>query len=154
MASGVSVSDAVVDLFEATKMGMSAKNGKPGKAKYFLCKIDREKGEIQLDSSCDDFSLVGEEGYQQFVEKLPPKEGRYALYDFDYTTLEGGVRNKLAFIVWCPDEAPIKEKMLYASSKDAIKKKFNGLHFEIQATDYDEVAWTDIYEKHTNSGRK
>jgi hypothetical protein len=45
------------------------------------------------------------------------------------------------------DDAPIKEKMLYASSKDAVKKKFNGIAKEIQATDFDEVGYDAIMDK-------
>ena len=37
--------------------------------------------------------------------------------------------------------------MLYASSKDAVKKKFNGIAKEIQATDFDEVGYDAIMDK-------
>jgi hypothetical protein len=37
---------------------------------------------------------------------------RYAIYDFNYETPEGGQRNKLIFFVWAPDTAKIKKKML------------------------------------------
>ena len=36
---------------------------------------------------------------------------RYAVYDVQYETSEGGRRGKLAFIHFCPDEAPIKRKV-------------------------------------------
>lgn len=38
-----------------------------------------------------------------------------------------------------PDDAKIKNKMLYASSKDAIRKALNGIQTDVQATAYDEV---------------
>jgi hypothetical protein len=44
----------------------------------------------------------GEEGYNQMLAELPPVEGRYIAYDFDFKTKEGGVRNKLLLIVWAP----------------------------------------------------
>lgn len=40
--------------------------------------------------------------------------------------------------------------MIYASSKDAIKKKFTGLSLEFQANDrgdYDYTSWADEVEK-------
>lgn len=37
--------------------------------------------------------------------------------------------------------------MLYASSKDYLRKKFVGINIEIQGTDQDEVDWNVIIEK-------
>lgn len=45
-----------------------------------------------------------------------------------------------------PDAAKLKDKMLYASSKDALRKQLTGVHFEIQATDTDDVEFdTSLY---------
>lgn len=38
-----------------------------------------------------------------------------------------------------PDDAKIKQKMIYASSKDAIRKALVGISSEIQGTDVSEV---------------
>uniref|UniRef100_A0A8P0TRQ0 ADF-H domain-containing protein n=1 Tax=Canis lupus familiaris TaxID=9615 RepID=A0A8P0TRQ0_CANLF len=38
-----------------------------------------------------------------------------------------------------PESAPLKSKMIYASSKDAIKKKPTGIKHELQANCYEEV---------------
>lgn len=40
-----------------------------------------------------------------------------------------------------PDDAPIRQKMMYASSKDAIRKQLVGISAEIQATSYDEITY-------------
>jgi cofilin len=37
--------------------------------------------------------------------------------------------------------------MLYASSKDYLRKKFVGISAEIQGTELDEVSWDFIIEK-------
>lgn len=50
----------------------------------------------------------------------------------------------------CPDDCKIGDKMIYASSKDAIKKKFTGLSLEFQANDagdFDYNSWADEVEK-------
>ena len=39
-----------------------------------------------------------------------------------------------------PDDAKIKQKMLFASSKDALRRSLVGIASEIQGTDYSEVA--------------
>ena len=40
--------------------------------------------------------------------------------------LPAGIRTKLVFVVWAPATATIKQKMVTASSKDALKKKLDG----------------------------
>lgn len=46
----------------------------------------------------------------------------------------------------CPDIAKIKPKMMYAASKDALKKKLNGIHKELQATEFDEIDYDALVE--------
>uniref|UniRef100_A0A2K6GFG8 ADF-H domain-containing protein n=1 Tax=Propithecus coquereli TaxID=379532 RepID=A0A2K6GFG8_PROCO len=43
------------------------------------------------------------------------------------------------FIFWAPESAPLKSKMIYASSKDAIKKKFTGIKHEWQVNGLDDI---------------
>ena len=40
-----------------------------------------------------------------------------------------------------PDNAPIRAKMVHASSKDALRKSLDGIGSEIQGTDYTEVSY-------------
>lgn len=40
-----------------------------------------------------------EEDYDKFLAKLPENDGRYAVYDFAYSTSDGE-RNKLVFVSW------------------------------------------------------
>jgi cofilin len=44
--------------------------------------------------------------------------------------------------------------MLYAASKDALKSKLVGFHYEIQATDLEEVEFDEIFEKVSAGGTK
>ena len=51
--------------------------------------------------------------------------------------------------VYCrsPDTATIKQKMLYSSSKDALKKAFGpGVAKEIQANDHGDLQWSSVLE--------
>ncbi|XP_069772861.1 cofilin-2 isoform X2 [Narcine bancroftii] len=88
--------------------------------------------------------LVGEIGetvqdpYASFVKLLPLFDCRYALYDATYETKESK-KEDLVFIFWAPEKAPLKSKMIYASSKDAIKKKFTGIKHEWQVNGIDEI---------------
>ena len=51
------------------------------------------------------------------------------------------------WLVRCPDTAPVKTKMLYAASKDAVKKKLVGINHEIQATELSELNKGEVTEK-------
>ena len=50
-----------------------------------------------------------------------------------------------------PDNAKIKHKMVYASSKDAIRKKLDGIYTEVQATDVAELSYESVFDKVFNS---
>jgi cofilin len=53
----------------------------------------------------------------------------------------------MAGSVRAPDSSKIKQKMLYASSKDALRKKLVGVAAEVQATDLSEIAYDTVLEK-------
>eukprot|EP00178_Gracilaria_changii_P012605 TRINITY_DN35685_c0_g1_i1.p1 TRINITY_DN35685_c0_g1~~TRINITY_DN35685_c0_g1_i1.p1 ORF type:complete len:152 (+),score=32.13 TRINITY_DN35685_c0_g1_i1:37-456(+) len=132
MASGVAVGDECVKCWNEIKLDH----------KFTWCTfVIKDKSIITVERT--------EKGgtYDSFVKALPTDEGRYCIYDFPYKTKDGRNGNKLCFIVWAPDTAPIKSKMLYASSKDALKKKLQGIGVEIQATDFDEISQQALQDK-------
>lgn len=47
----------------------------------------------------------------------------------------------------CPDTASVHMKMLYAASKDAVKKKLTGMTHEIQATEHSELNKDEVTAK-------
>ena len=88
------------------------------------------------------------EDYDAFLEKLPENECKYAIYDFEYDIGGGeGKRSKIVFFTWSPDTAPIRSKMVYASSKDALRRSLNGVAADIQGTDFSEVAYETVLER-------
>lgn len=46
-----------------------------------------------------------------------------------------------------PDNAPIRTKMTYSASKDALRKALQGVAVEIQGTDVDEVAHETVLDR-------
>jgi hypothetical protein len=54
---------------------------------------DDKKNIVVLDASTD-------RDFDAFTAKLPEKDCRWAVYDFQYDLGADGVRNKLAFIMW------------------------------------------------------
>ena len=46
-----------------------------------------------------------------------------------------------------PTESRIRAKMLYATSKDGLRRALEGIHYEVQATDPTEMGFDIIKEK-------
>ncbi|XP_028806206.1 actin-depolymerizing factor 7-like [Neltuma alba] len=80
------------------------------------------------------------ETYEDFTASLPPSECRYAVFDFDFTTEENCQKSKIFFIAWSPDTSKVRQKMVYASSKDRFKRELDGIQVELQATDPSEMS--------------
>ncbi|KAM3866828.1 cofilin-1 [Diretmus argenteus] len=85
-----------------------------------------------------DLGTKVDDPYLHFVEMLPADDCRYGLYDATYETKETK-KEDLVFIFWAPESAPLKSKMIYASSKDAIKKKFTGIKHEWQVNGLEDI---------------
>ncbi|KAH9448066.1 hypothetical protein MJO29_011387 [Puccinia striiformis f. sp. tritici] len=134
MASGVSVHSQCIQDFMSLKLGK--------KTKYIIYALSADSKEIVVEKVSESQS------YDEFLEDLPAGACRYAVYDFEYELEESeGKRNKLCFFTWSPDEAKIKNKMLYAASKKAIRDALVGIGMEIQGTDASEVAYNTVLEK-------
>jgi len=124
-----------VKAFEELKLGK--------KSKYIIFTLNDKKSEIIVEK----VSLGGD--YDDFVEDLPATECRWGVFDLEYKKDgEGeGKRNKLIFVSWSPDGAKIKDKMVTASSRDALRRSLNGIAVEVQATEFSEVAKETVVEK-------
>lgn len=138
--SGVGLAAECVPLFEKLK----ARN-----LKYVIYRLsDDKKTIIKEKTSDEDGQLPGdEEGkYAKFLENLPERDCRYAVYDLEYEIADGK-RSKIVFYTWSPDEAPVRSKMVYASSKDGLRRALAGVHKEVQGTDFSEVSYEEVLEK-------
>ena len=88
---------------------------------YIIYKISDDKKYIEIECK-------GEKGasFEEFTSKLPDGDCRYGVLDVEINTKSGATTNKLIFVAWSDDNASVKPKMLYASSKDALKKALTG----------------------------
>lgn len=112
------------------------------KHKFIIFSLNDKKTEIVVEETSSDDS------YDAFLEKLPENECKYAIYDFEYEIGGGeGKRSKIVFFTWSPDTAPVRSKMVYASSKDALRRALNGVAADIQGTDFSEVAYESVLER-------
>ncbi|KAG0170623.1 cofilin [Apophysomyces sp. BC1034] len=137
MSSGAKATDECIDIYNDLKLKKAYK--------YIIFKMSDDSKNIVVHSTAESST------YEEFLENLPENEPRYAVYDFDYEKPGEGQRNKITFYCWIPDVSPVRKKMLYASSKDAIRKLLEGVAIEIQGTDATEVAYETVYEKASRS---
>jgi cofilin len=133
-SSGVQVNEDVSKEFELMKIR--------NQYSYIICKISDDKKFIEIECK-------GEKGasFDEFCSKLPSDDCRYGVLDVEINTKSGATTNKLIFVAWSDDNASVKPKMLYASSKDALKKSLTGINEEYQATDKSDLDLEEIKKK-------
>ncbi|GAA5907146.1 cofilin [Sporobolomyces salmoneus] len=132
-SSGVVVNDECLSAYNELKLGK--------KSKFIIFKLSDNLKEVVVDTVSESSD------YEEFISGLPETGCRWAVYDFEYEKGSDGKRNKLCFYAWSPDNSKIKEKMVYASSKEALRRSLNGISTEIQGTDFTEVAYQAILDK-------
>ncbi|XP_077980044.1 uncharacterized protein LOC144435322 [Glandiceps talaboti] len=133
MTSGVKPDDSCIEIFKQMQLQHAYK--------FITFKKSDDKKSIVIDQT----STGGT--WDDFCEVLPKKEGRYAVFDFEYNLTAGGLRNKLVFILWNPEEGPTTEKIWYTTSKGALRNKLPAITQEVQATDNEELDYDDILNK-------
>uniref|UniRef100_A0A8C9J1J7 ADF-H domain-containing protein n=1 Tax=Piliocolobus tephrosceles TaxID=591936 RepID=A0A8C9J1J7_9PRIM len=144
MASPVQIiSDGVIKVFNDMKVCkclMPEKVKQHRKAVLFCLSEDQKN--IILEEGNE--TLAGDMGqtirdpYTTFVKMLPHQTCHYALYATIHETKESKEED-LVSIFRAPEPAPLISKMIYASSKNAIKKKLTGIKHELQANCFEEV---------------
>eukprot|EP00249_Psilotum_nudum_P005460 c18897_g1_i1 orf=519-938(+) len=102
--------------------------------RYIIFKIDEKKKEVVVEKTG---SAI--ESYDDFTTSFPENDCRYAVLDYDFVTEDNCHRSKIFFIYWSPSTSRIRTKFLYATSKDRFRREFDGIHYEVQATDPSEM---------------
>jgi cofilin len=97
--------------------------------------------------------------YEMFLSNLPEGECRYAVCDVEYEAGGGGgKRSKVCFFTWyvvstqprylllnvhlwyrAPDDAKVRDKMVFASSKNSLYIQLVGISAEFQGSDIGEL---------------
>ena len=85
------------------------------------------------------------QGYDDFIESLPENNCRYAVVDVKFETSDERQTSKLVFMSWSPDTCKVREKMIYAGSKEYLKSCFaGGIGITLNATDYSELDFDTV----------
>mmetsp|Transcript_10643 Transcript_10643/g.30146 ORF Transcript_10643/g.30146 Transcript_10643/m.30146 type:complete len:147 (+) Transcript_10643:147-587(+) len=141
MASGVACAPECVEKYEQMKIKKAFK--------YLIFKIEKGSVVVETEAKTEDMKDMDNQAiFDDMKGKFPKDEARYAIFDCPIIAKSGMETNKLIFIMWNSDDAPIKSKMLYASSKDAIRNKTKqGVDNEFQATDAGELDFKEVRKK-------
>ncbi|KAL0212779.1 hypothetical protein RCL1_006405 [Eukaryota sp. TZLM3-RCL] len=125
--SGIAIDAECPRIYEELKLGK--------KHRFIIFRMDSAYRKVVVETVGD-----RDANYNDFVSKMPENDSRYAVFDFEFRSADG-LRNKLLFVMWAPETSPVRSKMLYASTKDSIKRSLQGVAHEIQATDLAEIVW-------------
>jgi len=148
MSSGVTVSTEAKTVYEEVK--------KDKKYRYIIYHIKDERV-IDVESTG-----TRDATYSEFLEKLQvyKTDCRYCVFDFPANIpVEGGQEkttmsvDRLVLMTWCPESAKIKQKMLYSSSYDALKKALVGVYKYVQACDFEEASQEAIEDAFRKGGK-
>ncbi|XP_078284003.1 cofilin-2-like [Rhinoraja longicauda] len=145
MSSGVKVCDSVVNCFTNMKVRKTCTKAEVLKRKKAIMMILNDTNEmIVLDETRE--ILVGDvqqgvikDPFQHFLNMFRKGQCCYAVYDASYETKESK-KEELIFVYWAPDDATVAQKLIYASSKDGLKRKLQGMKHEWQVNSYDDLA--------------
>lgn len=64
---------------------------------------------------------------------------RFAVFELEYPTPDGRTESKILFILYAPDIVDSREKFIYATSKEDVRKKVQPFNKEFQVND-----WADL----------
>lgn len=121
MATGIKSSPECIDLFNLLKLRKSFR--------YIVYHINDEKQiEVMKKASRD---ATYKDLKDDLLEAMDHGEGRYVVFDHE----DANKNDSLVFILWTPSTSTVRNKMLYAGSKDALRTKLLGIKNTIEATE-------------------
>eukprot|EP01025_Chloroclados_australasicus_P039958 TRINITY_DN4161_c0_g1_i4.p1 TRINITY_DN4161_c0_g1~~TRINITY_DN4161_c0_g1_i4.p1 ORF type:complete len:579 (-),score=52.44 TRINITY_DN4161_c0_g1_i4:1921-3657(-) len=121
--TGFQLAEDALNLYEEMRLHQTYK--------WLIMELNPVTHEIDVSNAGD-----AQSSFKDLVEQLPIYKCAYAAYN-------QGERSwglmKIVFINWCPDGSPVKQRMIYASSKDFLKQFLGNVVLEIQATDHEDL---------------
>lgn len=87
---------------------------------------------LKLEEDLVALDVTSTEGYEAVVDDLPDNSPRYIITDFSFTNRAGLESEKIILIFYCPMESPIKERMIYSSSRGFIHQNLEGIGLSLE----------------------
>ncbi|KAL2847209.1 cofilin, actophorin [Aspergillus pseudoustus] len=143
----MSVSDECITAFRELMYKRGA-----SKPAFVIYKISDDNTSILVDES----SL--EKDYESFLQRLTSSVDaggkpapRYAVYDVEYDLKNDGKRSSTVFISWVPEETSTKFRMLYAATKEQLRRALD-VKVSIHADGPSDLEWKTVL-KEASGGR-
>ncbi|KAJ0005045.1 hypothetical protein NQD34_011259 [Periophthalmus magnuspinnatus] len=137
MASGVKVADGVKEMLLSMKLNRSSDDANE-RIRVVELGLNDANTEIEVKQVIMEKDVKTLGNVFKFVQCLMgEKECRYIVYDCHYETPQTK-KEDLIFIMWSCDHASPKSRMVYSSSKSAVKKIMD-FKFELELHGKDET---------------
>eukprot|EP00210_Caulerpa_lentillifera_P002000 g1917.t1 len=78
--------------------------------------------------------------FEDFCGIFEENQCKYGVFDYPYDAAENRSFNKIVFFNWAPDCAPVKQKMMFASTKAFFKQSLDGIQVEMHVTDHTDLS--------------
>ncbi|CAL1537052.1 unnamed protein product [Lymnaea stagnalis] len=140
MSSGIKIADEVKETYQQISMTST----KSTKLKYCILKFSDDSKRIIVEKSA---SAEEDSDYDTIISGLPPKDVRYLAYDFEFVNKDGTKKSEMILVSWHPETSPIKQKMLCASSFNALKSCLSVSKNVIEGSCFEEVSSAAVLEK-------
>jgi len=132
------------------------------KLEYVICHIEKEKGTEKVhvcsqSKAGETDKLYADEGttpaahtpalWDRFSKELQKLDQAFGICFVDYLTKDNREQKKLVFVFWCSNNASVKNKMKYSSTKMSCAKKLPTIDCQLQCDTPDELNFKDVIEK-------
>lgn len=134
MVSGIQCNEEVYSVYKLLKNDRSIK--------AMIMKIN-EKPEVIVEHQ---WKTAGFD-HDEFINKLPSDDGRFAIMDFEYETQDGRKDFKIVFILWCPINCKPQKKMKYSTSVGGIANALGAIAINIQADSISDITYDSLKGK-------
>ncbi|KAI6657772.1 hypothetical protein LOD99_515 [Oopsacas minuta] len=79
-----------------------------------------------------------------YLRDSSQNEPRYIVFNFAFVS-EDRIQEKVIFILWSPESSSVKHKMLYSSSKDALRKCVcNDITVDLHYDELEDLGWDSM----------
>ncbi|XP_020365377.2 cofilin-1-like [Rhincodon typus] len=149
MDCGIQVKDSVVEAFNLMKI-VSRKSEQRRK---FLClRVSDDDRYVIVNEEFDneEFDNVkkpSEDDFLKFLSYLKSDCCCIVIYDVCYETTNSLVKDDLVIVNWCPEKAPAKQKLQFASAINIVKTKLQGVKATLQFNSMEDVSRSAVAEK-------
>ncbi|XP_043552280.1 cofilin-2-like isoform X1 [Chiloscyllium plagiosum] len=141
---GIQVNDAVIEAFNTMKIH----NKKTvERTKFLFLTISDDDHFLILNEEPDSVKQSTDDDYLKFLSYLKPDCCCILIYDVSYETANSIIKDDLVAICWCPQDAPPKQKLQYASASTTLSKKLHGFKALLQLNSLDDISRSVLAEK-------